>query len=404
MKKLGLIVQKYGGTSLKNTELIFSAAKKAIKDYKEGNNVIIVVSAQGDLTDRLISKSKEVNKSPSKRELDVLLSAGEQISASLMAMAIEKLGYPVVSLLGWQAGIKTSSIYSDAVIAKIETNRIKKELDKKNIVVIAGFQGINKYEDITTLGRGGSDTTAVGVASTLNANRCKIYTDVEGVFTADPRYVKNALKLDVISYDEMLSLSTSGAKVLNNRAVEIGKRHNVEIEVLSSTLEKPGTIVKESNNMEKRVVSGVTKSDDIALVSIFNLKDEPDLSFKLFSKISSNNIDLDTIFQNINRNGKRDIFFTVKEENLGVCEKILREYLNILEDSPLLETKKDVSKVSVVGAGIAGHSGVVSKIFESLYTAGIDVITSSSSEIKVSLLVNRKDSENAVVAIHDAFF
>ena len=401
---MGLIVQKYGGTSLKNTELIFNAAKKAIKDYKEGNNVIIVVSAQGDLTDRLISKSKEVNKSPSKRELDVLLSAGEQISASLMAMAIEKLGYPVVSLLGWQAGIKTSSIYSDAVIAKIETNRIKKELDKKNIVVIAGFQGVNKYEDITTLGRGGSDTTAVGVASTLNANRCKIYTDVEGVFTADPRYVKNALKLDVISYDEMLSLSTSGAKVLNNRAVEIGKRHNVEIEVLSSTLEKPGTIVKESNNMEKRVVSGVTKSDDIALVSIFNLKDEPDLSFKLFSKISSNNIDLDTIFQNINRNGKRDIFFTVKEENLGVCEKILREYLNILEDSPLLETKKDVSKVSVVGAGIAGHSGVVSKIFESLYTAGIDVITSSSSEIKVSLLVNRKDSEGAVAAIHDAFF
>ena len=401
---MGLIVQKYGGTSLKNTELIFNAAKKAIKDYKEGNNVIVVVSAQGDLTDRLISKSKEVNESPSKRELDVLLSAGEQISASLMAMAIEKLGVPVVSLLGWQAGIKTSSIYSDAVIAKIETNRIKKELDKKNIVVIAGFQGVNKYEDITTLGRGGSDTTAVGVASTLNANRCKIYTDVEGVFTADPRYVKNALKLDVISYDEMLSLSTSGAKVLNNRAVEIGKRHNVEIEVLSSTLEKSGTIVKESNNMEKRVVSGVTKSDDIALVSIFNLKDEPDLSFKLFSKISSNNIDLDTIFQNINRSGKRDIFFTVKEENLDVCEKILREYLSILEDSPLLETKKDVSKVSVVGAGIAGHSGVVSKIFESLYTAGIDVITSSSSEIKVSLLVNRKDSEDAVVAIHDAFF
>lgn len=401
---MGLIVQKYGGTSLKNTELIFNAAKKAIKDYKEGNNVIIVVSAQGDLTDRLISKSKEVNKSPSKRELDVLLSAGEQISASLMAMAIEKLGFPVVSLLGWQAGIKTSSIYSDAVIAKIETNRIKKELDKKNIVVIAGFQGVNKYEDITTLGRGGSDTTAVGVASTLNANRCKIYTDVEGVFTADPRYVKNALKLDVISYDEMLSLSTSGAKVLNNRAVEIGKRHNVEIEVLSSILEKPGTIVKESNNMEKRVVSGVTKSDDIALVSIFNLKDEPDLSFKLFSKISSNNINLDTIFQNIKRNGKRDIFFTVKEENLDVCEKILREYLSILEDSPLLETKKDVSKVSVVGAGIAGHSGVVSKIFESLYTAGIDVITSSSSEIKVSLLVNRKNSEDAVVAIHGAFF
>ena len=401
---MGLIVQKYGGTSLKSTELIFNAAKKAIKDYKEGNNVIIVVSAQGDLTDRLISKSKEVNKSPSKRELDVLLSAGEQISASLMAMAIEKLGFPVVSLLGWQAGIKTSSIYSDAVIVKIETNRIQKELDKKNIVVIAGFQGVNKYEDITTLGRGGSDTTAVGVASTLNANRCKIYTDVEGVFTADPRYVKNALKLDVISYDEMLSLSTSGAKVLNNRAVEIGKRHNVEIEVLSSTLEKSGTIVKESNNMEKRVVSGVTKSDDIALVSIFNLKDEPDLSFKLFSKISSNNIDLDIIFQNIRKNGRRDIFFTVKEENLDVCEKILREYLSILEDGPLLKTKKDVSKVSVVGAGIAGHSGVVSKIFESLYTAGIDVITSSSSEIKVSLLVNRKDSENAVVAIHDAFF
>lgn len=401
---MGLIVQKYGGTSLENTELIFNAAKKAIKDYKEGNNVIVVVSAQGDLTDRLINKSKEVNNSPSKRELDVLLCAGEQISASLMAMAIEKLGFPVVSLLGWQAGIKTSPIYSDAVIAKIDTNRIQKELDKKNIVVIAGFQGVNKYEDITTLGRGGSDTTAIGVASTLNANRCKIYTDVEGVFTADPRYVKNALKLDTISYDEMLALSTSGARVLNNRAVEIGKRHNVEIEVLSSTLEKSGTIVKESNNMEKRVVSGVTKSDNIALISVLNLKDELDLSFKLFSKISSKNIDLDTIFQNIKRNGKRDIFFTVKEEKLGICEKILKEYLQSLADSPFLETKKDVSQVSIVGAGIAGHPGVVSKIFEALYTAGIEVITSSSSEIKVSLLVNRKDSEDAVVAIHDAFF
>ena len=404
MKKLSLIVQKYGGTSLKNTELIFNAAEKAINDYKEGNNVIVVVSAQGDLTDRLISKSKEVNDSPSKRELDVLLCAGEQISASLMAMAIEKLGFPVVSLLGWQAGIKTSPIYSNAVIAKIDANRIQKELDKKNIVVIAGFQGINKYEDITTLGRGGSDTTAVGVASTLNANRCKIYTDVEGVFTADPGYVKNALKLDTISYDEMLALSTSGAKVLNNRAVEIGKRHNVEIEVLSSTSEKPGTIVKESNNMEKRVVSGVTKSDNISFISILNLKDELDLSFKLFSKISSKNIDLDTIFQNIKRNGKRDIFFTVKKEDLNICEKILKEYLQSLADDPFLETKKDVSKVSVVGAGIAGHPGVVSKIFEALYTAGIEVITSSSSEIKVSLLVNRKDSEDAVIAIHDAFF
>lgn len=290
------------------------------------------------------------------------------------------------------------------MISEIDSTRIKKELDKKNIVVIAGFQGVNQYEDITTLGRGGSDTTAVGVASTLNANRCKIYTDVEGVFTADPRYVKNALQLDKISYDEMLALSTSGAKVLNNRAVEIGKRHNVEIEVLSSTLEKPGTIVKESNNMEKRVVSGVTKNDNISLISVLNLKDKSDLSFKLFSKISSKSIDLDTIFQNIKRNEKRDIFFTTKEEDASKCVKILEEYLNTLEDEPSLKIRKDVSKISVVGAGIAGHPGVVSKIFEALYTVGIDVITSSSSEIKVSLLVNRKDSEKAVVAIHDAFF
>ncbi len=401
---MGLIVQKYGGTSLANDDLIFSAAKKVINDYIKGNNVIVVVSAQGNLTDRLIYKSKEINKSSSKREIDVLISAGEQISAALMAMAIESLGYPVVSLLGWQAGIKCSSVYGNATISKIDTTRLQKELDKKNIIVVAGFQGINKYGDVTTLGRGGSDTSAIGIASTLNADICKIYTDVDGVYTADPHYVKNAVKLDQISYDEMLSLATSGAKVLNNRAVEIGKKHSVVIEVLSSFSEKPGTIVKESSNMEKRIVSGITKNDNLTLISVFDLEDETDLNFKLFSKLSSKNIDIDSVLQNTLKNGKRDISFTIKNEDRSDCIKIIENYLKSFDSSAKTVVKENITKISTVGAAMAGHPGVLAKIFEALYTSQIDIFSSSSSEIKVTVVVDKKDGEEAVRAIHDVFF
>lgn len=401
---MGLIVQKYGGTSLANDDLIFSAAKKVINDYTKGNNVIVVVSAQGNLTDKLIYKSKEINESSSKREMDVLMSAGEQISAALMAMAIESLGYPVVSLLGWQAGIKCSSAYGNATISKIDTTRLQKELDKKNIIVVAGFQGINKYGDVTTLGRGGSDTSAIGIASTLNADICKIYTDVDGVYTADPHYVKNAVKLDQISYDEMLSLATSGAKVLNNRAVEIGKKHSVVIEVLSSFSEKPGTIVKESSNMEKRIVSGITKNDNLTLISVFDLEDETDLNFKLFSKLSSKNIDIDSILQNTLKNGKRDISFTIKNEDRSDCIKIIENYLKSFDNFAKTVVKENITKISTVGAAMAGHPGVIAKIFEALYTSQIDIFSSSSSEIKVTVVVDKKDGEEAVRAIHDAFF
>ena len=396
-------MQKFGGTSVANSKLIFNAAKKAIKDYKKGNNVIVVVSAQGDTTDKLIEKAKEINKNPSKRELDVLLSSGEQMSAALMAMAIEKLGCPVVSLLGWQARINSSSNYGDSIIEEINTTRIKKELDKKNIVVVAGFQGINKYEDITTLGRG-SDTSAVGIASTLNATRCKIYTDVEGVFTADPRKVKNAVKLSYISYDEMLELSTSGAKVLNSRAVEIAKKHNVEIEVLSSIKDVPGTIVKEPSNMEKRVVSGITKNDDIALISVLDISDTPECMFKLFSKLYSKDIKVGTMLQNKSENGKRYLSFTVNREDYDLSLKILKEYLEKIDPEAKVIGDKEISKISVVGAGMFRSAGILSKILETLYTEQIDVLASTSSEIKVSLLIKERYADKAVLALHKTFF
>ena len=397
-------MQKFGGTSVANSKLIFNAAKKAIKDYKKGNNVIVVVSAQGDTTDKLIEKAKEINKNPSKREMDVLLSSGEQMSAALMAMAIEKLGCPVVSLLGWQARINSSSNYGDSIIEEINTTRIKKELDKKNIVVVAGFQGINKYEDITTLGRGGSDTSAVGIASTLNATRCKIYTDVEGVFTADPRKVENAVKLSYISYDEMLELSTSGAKVLNSRAVEIAKKHNVEIEVLSSIKDVPGTIVKEPSNMEKRVVSGITKNDDIALISVLDISDTPECMFKLFSKLYSKDIKVGTMLQNRPENGKRHLSFTVNKEDYDLSLKILKEYLEKIDPEAKVIGEEEISKVSVVGAGMFRSAGILSKILETLYTEQIDVLASTSSEIKVSLLIKEKYAHKAVFALHKTFF
>ena len=252
---MGLIVQKFGGTSVANAERVMNVAKIVTDTYKQGNKVVVVVSAQGDTTDDLIEKAKEINPSASKRELDMLMTAGEQISISLLAMAIQKLGYPVISLLGWQAGFVTSSVYGSARIRRIETDRLQSELDQNKIVVVAGFQGLNKYDDMTTLGRGGSDTSAVAIAAALRADRCQIFTDVEGVYTADPRKVKNAVKIGEITYDEMLELATLGAQVLNNRSVEMAKKYNVQLEVLSSLVRKPGTIVKEKVKMEKMLIS-----------------------------------------------------------------------------------------------------------------------------------------------------
>ena len=365
---MGLIVQKFGGTSVANADLIMNAAKIITKAYKENNGVVVVVSAQGDMTDQLITKANEINEHGSKREMDVLLSSGEQISIALLAMAIEKLGYPVVSLLGWQAGVMTTSSYGSAAITRIDPDRIKKEIDKKNIVIVAGFQGINRYFDVTTLGRGGSDTSAVGIAAVLNADLCQIFTDVDGVYTADPRIVKDAIKLNEISYDEMLELATLGAQVLNNRSVEIAKKHNVEVEVLSSTENIPGTRLREAALVEKMLISGVSKDDNIARISIGGVPDEPGWAFKIFSKLSARDINVDTILQSTQRNGKKDVSFAVKEEFLDDAIDVVKKYCETV-DGTEVSYDKNVSKVSIVGAGMENHPGVAAKMFEALYTA-----------------------------------
>ena len=313
---MSLIVQKFGGSSVANAERVFNVADIVTKTYSQGNDIVVVVSAQGDTTDDLIDKAKEINPYASKREMDMLLTSGEQISASLLAMAIEKLGYPVVSLLGWQAGFYTSSAYGSARIKRVVPDRIKKELDKRNIVIVTGFQGINRYNDMTTLGRGGSDTSAVAIAAVMNADLCQIFTDVEGVYTADPRKVKNARKLAYISYDEMLELATLGAQVLNNRSVEMAKKYGIQLEVLSSMTRKPGTIVKEATKVEKMLISGIAKDEDVARVSIIGVPDRPGLAFKIFSKLSAKNINVDIILQSVGRNGTKDISFTVSQANL----------------------------------------------------------------------------------------
>lgn len=400
---MGLIVQKFGGTSVANAELIMNAAKIVTKTYADGNDVVVVVSAQGDMTDQLIKKAKDINKSGSKREMDVLLSSGEQISIALLAMAIESLGYPVVSLLGWQAGVMTSSTYGSATISRIDPDRIKKEIDKKNIVVVAGFQGLNRYFDVTTLGRGGSDTSAVGIAAVLNADLCQIFTDVEGVYTSDPRIVPNALKLNEISYDEMLELATLGAQVLNNRSVEIAKKHNVEVEVLSSTKNVSGTRLREAALVEKMLISGVSKDDNIARVSISGVPDEPGWAFKIFSKLSARDINVDTILQSSEKSGRKDVSFAIKEEFLDDAIDVVKKYCETV-DGTEISYDKNVSKVSIVGAGMENHPGVAAKMFEALYTAQINIHMIAASEIRISVIINQTLADEAVNVIHDTFF
>lgn len=399
---MSLIVQKFGGSSVANAERVFNVADIITSTYKAGNQVIVVVSAQGDTTDDLIEKAKEINENPSKREMDMLLSTGEQISISLLAMAIEKLGFPVVSLTGWQVGVHTDSNYSNARIRKIDQERVQKELDKKNIVIVAGFQGINKYGDITTLGRGGSDTSAVALAAALHADLCEIYTDVDGVYTTDPRIVKNAAKLDEITFDEMLELASLGANVLHNRSVEMGKKYNVNICVRSSLTRAEGTIVKEVVNMEKMLVRGVAKDSDVARISICGISDTPGKAFKIFSLLAKKNINVDIILQSIGRDGMKDISFTTSEANLDQAIEILEANKDVIAYQSLNWTK-DVSKVSIVGAGMVSNPGVAAKMFEALYEAQINIHMIATSEIKVSVLIDAGYEDKAVRAIHDKF-
>lgn len=400
---MSLIVQKFGGTSVANTERIFNVADIATSAYKAGNQVVVVVSAQGDTTDDLIEKAAQINDRPSKREMDVLLSTGEMISMSLLAMAIQKMGYPVISLTGWQAGIKTDINYSEARICKVTAERIRSELDRNRIVIVAGFQGINKQDDITTLGRGGSDTTAVAIAASLGADLCQIYTDVDGVYTADPRIVPNAKKLSTITYDEMLELASLGAQVLHNRSVEMAKKYNVDLEVVSSFTRNEGTKVKEGSNMEKMNVSGVARDNNCARIAIINLPDEPGVAFRTFALLAKYKINVDIILQSVGQDHKKSITFTIPQSSVEETERILRENKDQLgfED---ISVNTAVAKVSIVGAGMASNSGVAAKMFEALASVGINIRMISTSEIKISVLINEEDSEKAVKAIHDKFF
>ena len=400
---MSLIVQKFGGTSVANTERLKNVADIITKTYEKGNDVVVVVSAQGDTTDEFIEKARQVNPNPSKREMDMLLTAGEQISASLLAMTIEEMGYPVISLLGWQAGFFTSANNGSARIERVDPARIKRELDQKRIVIVTGFQGVNRYQDMTTLGRGGSDTSAVAIAASMHADLCQIYTDVEGVFTADPRKIKDARKLDVISYDEMLELATLGAQVLNNRSVEMAKKYGVELEVLSSLTRKPGTIVREANKMEEMLISGIAKDNEVARVSIIGVPDRPGLAFKIFTKLAAKEINVDIILQSIGRNNTKDISFTIPESQLDETMEILRTYVETIGAADAVYDG-NVSKVSVVGAGMETHPGVAAQMFEALFDANINIQMISTSEIKISVLISRDDADQAVTAIHKKFF
>lgn len=399
---MGLIVQKFGGSSVRDAERVMNVANRIVETYKNGNSVVVVVSAQGDTTDDLIEKAKEINPNASKREMDMLLSTGEQISISLLAMAIQKLGYPVVSLTGWQIGMKTDSNYGSARISKIDAERLHKEIDSNHIVIVAGFQGINKYDDITTLGRGGSDTSAVAIAAALRADMCEIYTDVDGVYTADPRIVPTAKKLDSISYDEMLELASLGANVLHNRSVEMAKKYNINLTVRSSLNKNEGTVVKEVNKVEKMLVRGVARDNDVARISICNIEDKPGMAFKVFSLLAGKGINVDIILQSIGREGMKDISFTVSESNLEKAVELLeanKESLCFEE----IKTSTDYSKVSIVGSGMVNNPGVASTMFEALYDADINIHMISTSEIKVSVLINKKNADRAVSVIHDKF-
>ena len=400
---MGIIVQKFGGSSVANAEKIFNVAGRIQDAYDEGNSVVVVVSAQGDTTDDLIEKAAEINEKPSKREMDVLLSTGEQITIALLAMALEKNKYPVVSLTGWQTPIKTNMVYGAARIEKVETTRLINELDKGRIVIVAGFQGVTAVNDITTLGRGGSDITAVALAAALRADVCEIYTDVDGVYTCDPRLVPDARKLNDISYDEMLELASLGANVLHNRSVEMAKKYHVDLEVKSSFQKVAGTKVKEAGSVEKLLVRGVARDNDVARIAVVGIDDTPGKAYRMFALLAKKNINVDVILQSIGRDNTKDISFTVSRSQMEEAVKILTENL---EDLGAKEDTHDekISKVSIVGSGMLSNPGVAAKMFEALYDANINIRMISTSEIKVSVLIDEDMAEKAVAAIHHKFF
>ena len=395
-----LIVKKFGGTSVGNTERIFNVAKRCIEDWQKGNDVVVVLSAMGKYTDELIDMARQVNENPPKREMDMLFTIGEQMSVSLMAMAMNSLKVPAISLNAFQVAMHTTSVYGNARLKRIDVERIRHELEQRKIVIVTGFQGINKYDDYTTLGRGGSDTTAVALAAALNADACEIYTDVDGVYTADPRKVKTARKLDTITYDEMLELATLGAGVLHNRSVELAKKFGVQLVVRSSLNFSEGTIVKEDTGMEKMLVSGVAADADSARVAVVGLEDTPGVAFKLFNLLAKNDINIDMILQSVGRHGTKDITFTCSDENADRAEEIIKNNIGKFES---IDVNKNVAKVSIVGAGMQSNAGVAAKMFEALYDENINIRMISTSEIRVTVLIDEQYTERAMNAIHDKF-
>ena len=397
-----LIVKKFGGTSVGDKERIFNVARRCAEDFKKGNDIIVVLSAMGKTTDELIAKAKDINPDPPKRELDMLLTTGEQVSVALMAMAFDTMDIPAVSLNAFQIAMHTTRVHGNARLKRIDTDRIMHELEHRRIVIVTGFQGVNKYDNYTTLGRGGSDTTAVALAAALHADACEIYTDVDGVYTADPRVVPKARKLDEITYDEMLDLATLGAGVLHNRSVEMAKKYGVQLVVRSSLNDHEGTIVKEETSVERMLISGVALDRNTARISVIGLKDEPGIAFKLFNLLAKDNINVDVILQSIGRAGTKDISFTVDKKDLDDAVAALEENQARLGYKEL-HSERNIAKLSIVGAGMMSNPGVAAKMFESLYNEGVNINMISTSEIRVTVLIDENDGVRAMNAVHDAF-
>ena len=387
-----LIVKKFGGTSVGSPERIMNVAMSCVEDYKKGNDVVVVLSAMGKTTDDLISLAHKVNPKPPKRELDMLLVTGEQVSVSMMAMAMASLGVRAVSLNAFQVAMHTTSQYSNARLKRIDCDRIRHELEDRKIVIVTGFQGVNKYDDYTTLGRGGSDTTAVALAAALHADACEIYTDVDGVYTSDPRIVRNARKLQEITYDEMLEMASLGAGVLHNRSVEMAKKYGVTLVVRSSLNYSEGTVVKEDAKVERMLISGVAVDKNADRVSVIGLKDQPGVAFRLFDILAKANVNVDMILQSIGRDDTKDISFTCDDGQMDEAIKAIESNRERLKYHKI-DMNSDVAKVSIVGAGMMTNPGVAAKMFEALYNEGININMISTSEIRVTVLISEKEAE-----------
>ena len=397
-----LIVKKFGGTSVGDKERIMNVARRCAEDFKKGNDIVLVLSAMGKTTDELIAKAKDINPNPPKRELDMLLTTGEQISVAMMAMAFDTMDIPAISLNAFQVRMHTTRVHGNARLKRIDTDRIMHELEHRRIVIVTGFQGVNKYDNYTTLGRGGSDTTAVALAAALHADACEIYTDVDGVYTADPRIVPKARKLDEITYDEMLDLATLGAGVLHNRSVEMAKKYGVQLVVRSSLNDHEGTIVKEETSVERMLISGVALDRNTARISVIGLKDEPGMAFRLFNMLAKEGINVDVILQSIGRENSKDISFTVSRDEADQAVKII-EANKARIGCNSISCNKEVVKVSIVGACMMSNPGVAAKMFEALFNENININMISTSEIRITVLIDEKDADRALVAIHDGF-